>query len=479
MNAPFPLAGALLLLATAALRAGDLAGIELIQTKIVDLPFVPTDLKAPPDGTPRLFALSQTGEIRIIDLESRSVLPAAFMQVPEVQFGQGEQGAYSLAFHPDFASNGHFYVHHSIVGDIFAGSNTGNRVARFTASSATGGDPGTALTIFENQKYSFYHFGGTIEFGPDGLLYLAIGDDEGVGGNPQSHFVPNGKILRVDVDHPSDGRNYGIPAGNPIEAGTGLSEILMKGLRNPWRFSFDRETGEFWVADVGEDDWEEISVLGDYAAPAAPPDFGWPYYEGTAPFDWSVNYFDTELPPSPVVPLHVYGHTGTFTARSVTGGHVYRGSRFPRMQGVYFFADWAAASISGLENQGTWTARELADYENFETITTFGEDREGELYVAVSQAVYHLGDTVEGVPETLEVAEAGIDGSGYFFVSVLGTDGASLQLQRRDDLGSGGWQDVGAPVMAGTTAVRLSDTGEAVPAPGSPRRFYRVVQTLP
>ncbi len=468
------LPGRVFLFLTSVLSAGDLADIQLEMTKVVDLPFVATDLKAPPDGSNRLFALSTSGEIRIIDLEAGSVSATPFMQVPDVLLGAGERAAYSLAFHPDYTSNGFFYVHHAISGNPIAGATTGNRIVRFQATDTTTADPGSALVLLETDKYSNFHFGGTLEFGPDGYLYVAIGDDERFGGSPQELFNLMGKILRLDVDMPSGGRNYGIPADNPVAAGTGFQEILIRGLRNPWRFSFDRDTGALWIADVGEDGWEEISRIESYTSPSSPPDCGWPYYEGNEVFD----AFAT-VPVDPVPPVHVYGHTGTPPNRSVTGGYVYRGSRFPRMQGVYFFGDYITASISGLEHDGTWTARELADHPNFETITTFGEDAVGELYVALSLGVYHLGDTLETTSETLVVVDAGINVSGFFQVTVTGTQEASLQLQRRDDLGSGSWENIGGPVVVGSTDVTLTDITGTVPSLLHPRRFYRVMQTLP
>lgn len=471
MKASNPLLGAVVVSSCTSLLAGELAEIELQLTKIVDLPFVASDLKCPPDGSNRLFALSLTGEIRIIDVDAGTVDDEVFMQVPGVHLGAGERGAYSIAFHPDFAENGYFYVHHAVARP---GASSGNRIVRFTADGGTGGDPGSSLVLLENDKFSNFHFGGSIGFGPDGWLYAAIGDDERFAGSPRENFNLNGKILRMDVDKPSDGKNYGYPPGNPIEAGSGFREILMKGLRNPWRFSFDRSTGDFWVADVGEDSWEEISRLSAYAAPAAPLDLGWPYYEGSDVFDMS-----EPMPENHVAPIHTYDHSGAFARRSVTGGYVYRGSRFPRMQGIYFFGDYMTASISGLEDDGGWKSRELADFQNFETITTFGEDGEGELYVALSLGVHHLGDTVESLAENLSVVEVGINGDRHFFVTVRGTDGASLRLQRSDNLEVGPWEDIGLPHSAGPTEVTLTDTEEPVPAEGYPRRFYRVVQTVP
>ena len=234
------------------------------------------------DGSGRLFILEQTGLIRI--LKDGSLLPTPFLDLTKKIICCGEKGLLGLAFHPKYAENGYFYVDYTekVNNQLYA------VIARYnvSANDPNQADPGSAMTLLHIQKPGTppyqNHNGGQLQFGPDGYLYIGMGDGGSEGdpdGNGQSLQTLWGKILRIDVDHTQP---YAIPADNPFANGGGQWEIWAYGLRNPWRFSFDRLTGDLYIADVGQDLWEEIDFL-----PAGSPggtNFGWSFYEGTHPY---------------------------------------------------------------------------------------------------------------------------------------------------------------------------------------------------
>ncbi|MDD5468187.1 MAG: PQQ-dependent sugar dehydrogenase [Anaerolineales bacterium] len=315
------------------------------------------------DGSQRLYVLEQDGVVRIV--ESGRLLPEPFLDIRDRVGSRGsEQGLLGLAFHPNFAQNGAFYVNYTDQqGDTV--------IARF---SATPGNPPIAdsgserwlLTV--DQPFA-NHNGGTMAFGPDGYLYLGLGDGGSGGdplGNAQSTQTLLGKILRLDVD---GGEPYAIPPEAPFADGGGLPEIWALGLRNPWRFAFDHASGDLYIADVGQNAWEEIDLL-----PAGSPggvNFGWDFFEGEAPFEG-------QPPPgaSFISPVYTYGHD---KGCSVTGGVVYRGNLLPEWQGVYLFGDYCSGLVWGMKRSadGGWLAAELYDLEG--NITSFGEDSAGEV----------------------------------------------------------------------------------------------------
>ena len=219
----------------------------------------------PNDG--RLFVIEQAGRIRIID-NGGTLLPTPFLdvrQLPDFAAG-GEQGLLGLAFHPQYFQNNYFYVWYTTGpcgGGPPAALPCSNVLERFTASSTdlNKADPNSGQIILQIPDFATNHNGGMLEFGPDGYLYVGTGDG-GSGGDPagngQNKNALLGKMLRIDVDHPANGKPYGIPADNPFAAGGGAPEVFMLGLRNPWRWSFDRANGDMWIGDVGQDAWEEI-----------------------------------------------------------------------------------------------------------------------------------------------------------------------------------------------------------------------------
>ena len=335
---------------------------------------LPIGLTNAGDGSDRLFVLEQAGLILIH--QDGNLLPDPFLDIRDRASCCGERGLLGLAFHPDYSDNGFFYVNYTdLNGDTV--------IARFSVSD----DPYRALPESEErllqipQPYG-NHNGGVVEFGPDGYLYIGTGDGGSAGdphGYGQALNTLLGKVLRLDVD---GGDPYEIPPDNPfVVDGHALPEIWVYGLRNPWRFSFDRLTGDLYIADVGQNAWEEINYL-----PAGSPggaNFGWNYFEGNHPYRGE--------PPSGlglVFPVVEYDHD---QGCSVTGGVVYRGQSLPAWQGIYLFGDFCSGYIWGLIQtiDGDWQKELL--FETGALITSFGEDENGEVYlVDYGGVIYRL-----------------------------------------------------------------------------------------
>ena len=334
----------------------------------------PVDIQDPGDGSGRLFVLEQPGRIRII--QNGGLLPVPYLDISaRVGSNGSERGLLGLAFHPRYAENGYFYVNYTD-----AGGNT--VIARFTRSADDPNlaDPNSEARLLYVAQPFANHNGGVVTFGPDGYLYLGLGDGGSAGdplGNGQSLNTHLGKLLRLDVDH---GDPYAIPADNPFAAGGGLPEIWAYGLRNPWRIAFDPQTGDLYIGDVGQNKWEEI----DYV-PAGTPgglNFGWNIMEGTHPYSGE-NPDGRALVP----PVAEYGHG---PGCSVTGGKVYRGL-MPEWQGIYLYGDYCSGQVWGLlQINGLWQTQLL--FSTGFTITTFGQDAAGELYLSDYRAgvIYRL-----------------------------------------------------------------------------------------
>jgi hypothetical protein len=354
----------------------------------------PVFATAAPFDTGRLFVVERAGRIKILNLGSG--VTSTFLDLTSVVKSGSEQGLLGLAFHPNYASNRSFYVN-------FTASDGATNVVEFKVNSGDPNlaDPTSARLILRVPQPQANHNGGWITFGPDSVLYVALGDggnsnDDGPGhtvavGNAQD--IDNnllGKILRINPnpavdDFPNDpDKNYTIPPGNPFIGIPGDDEIWSYGLRNPWRCSFDRLTGDFWIADVGQDTREEIN----YRPETSPggENYGWRLREGSianpAPG------VGGPKPPGNVDPLYDYAHgNGTFEGRSVTGGYVYRGPII-ELQGKYFFADYVNQKVWSLTRSGTtftdltdWTSKFRPDVGEINGVSSFGEDGQGNLYI--------------------------------------------------------------------------------------------------
>lgn len=320
------------------------------------------------DGSDRLFVVEQTGKIRII--KNGSVLSTPFLDLTSSIICCGERGLLGLAFHPNYTANGFLYVNYTRSGD---GATVIARYTRDAANPDKVNASSPKILLVVPQPYS-NHNGGQLLFGKDGFLYIGMGDG-GSGGDPQnnSQNIESylGKLLRLDVDH---GDPYAIPTSNPYVGKAGLDEIWALGLRNPWRFSFDRLTGDLYIGDVGQNLWEEV----DYQVFTAPGgvNFGWPCREGMHDYDplrpGCASATLTE-------PIAEYQHGVGY---SITGGFVYRGAAYPALVGRYFYADYSTGKIWSLYkiDQNTWSEPALELQSGF-TISSFGEDEDGELYV--------------------------------------------------------------------------------------------------
>jgi glucose/arabinose dehydrogenase len=315
------------------------------------------------------------------------LLPAPFLDIRSLVASGGERGLLSVAFHPQFKANGVFVVDYTRASSTPA--NVGDTIiARYTAQpGADVADRGSAQVLLTINQPQPNHNGGLVKFGPDGLLYIGMGDggngsDIGPGhapqGNGQSLTTLLGKILRIEVDATGP---YTVPAGNPNLGGGTRKEIWAYGVRNPWRFSFDRATGDVYIGDVGQGSWEEIDFQPSGAKGGA--NYGWPSWEGTHRFRaGAARAGDTK-------PIAEYSHAGGRC--SVTGGYVYRGARIPALSGYYVFADYCSGTLMSLVRfGGKW--RLSAVRPTSYAISSFGEDDDGELYVVDHNGVVYRFD---------------------------------------------------------------------------------------
>jgi glucose/arabinose dehydrogenase len=344
----------------------------------------PVYLASPPGDTARLFVVDQAGVIRVV--QHGQLLAAPFLDISGRVLYGGEEGLLSVAFHPSFASNHYFYVDYTH--SNAAGDTTYTMIERYTVSADSNVADSTThkliLRITQPQPVSSYpnHKGGLLMFGPDGMLYIGMGDG-GSGGDPQNRAqnVDSllGKLLRIDVD---GGDPYAIPNGNPFKTTGGAPEIWALGLRNPWRYAFDRTAGLLYIADVGQSAWEEVDVQ---PATQGGLNYGWRIMEGAHCYNPS-SCSSTGL----VLPALEYDHSNGQCA--IIGGFVYRGTKFPALAGQYFYADLCAAWVrsftfggGAVTSQTSWTLDT-----NVSSPVSFGEDANGELYLLASNSVYRI-----------------------------------------------------------------------------------------
>lgn len=336
----------------------------------------PVMLTAPP-GDARLFIAEKRGVVRIH--AAGAFLDTPFLDIQSRIRDSGEQGLLGLAFDPDYATNGRFFVSYSnLDGD--------NVLESFIISADPNvADPGSGTIRLVVPQPRSNHNGGHIVFGADGYLYVGRGDGGG-GGDPdatgQSRADLLGSILRLDV---SGASGYTIPADNPFTSEAGArGEIWSYGLRNPWRFSFDRSTGDLYVADVGQDAWEEVNVVAASNGAGRGTNFGWNVMEGLHCFEPATGCDMGGL----TLPVLEYGRGD---GCSVTGGFVYRGSAMPALQGTYFYSDYCGGWIRTFRYQGgDATAQQQTTLDPGEAVLSFGEDDAGELYVLTSGSVLRI-----------------------------------------------------------------------------------------
>ena len=348
--------------------AASAASISVSLDQVVSGLSSPTAIASAKDGSGRIFVAEQRGTIRVV--QGGALQPGFFLDLRSRVTSGGERGLLGLAFHPHFATNHYFYVYYTRNGGDIV-------VARFTARAPgqqTRVSSGKTIMVIEHSSAP-NHNGGGMAFGPDGLLYIGVGDGGGEG-DPHNNALRKstllGKVLRINVNGTGSGpyKRYSIPSRNPFAGSKpGLGEIWAYGLRNPWRISFDRVAGRLYIGDVGQDRYEEIDreVKGYHGG----RNYGWNAMEGKR------CYRASKCPLSgDTLPVAVYSHSSGNCA--ITGGYVYRGSAFPALYGQYVFADFCSGRIWTMVATGS-TISQRAD--TGLNITSFGEDQDGELYL--------------------------------------------------------------------------------------------------
>jgi glucose/arabinose dehydrogenase len=369
------------------------------------------------DGSNRLFIVQQTGQIRVY--KSGSLLSTPFLNivgsVSDFTGVNGEQGLLAVAFDPGYSTNGYFYITYTThtSDPVFAYTTT---LARYRVSTTNPdqADPSTGRVLLSIPKKHTNHNGGMLAFGPDGYLYMSMGDGGSGGdpdGNAQNLHTLLGKLLRLDVNAtPAPGQTYVIPPGNPLYNSADPSvrkEIWAYGLRNPWRFSFDRSAGSLYIGDVGQNAEEEV----DFQAAATPggQNYGWNVLEGNLCYSPSTN---CTAPAGYVAPVATYDHgTNDSYGCSITGGYVYRGSLYSLLAGVYFYGDFCSGKVLGLikNPDNSWTSGLMAAT-GF-AISSFGEDESGELYLADygGGRIYRIAAACAGATVDVRIAGSLID----------------------------------------------------------------------
>lgn len=324
-------------------------------------------------GDERLFVVEQSGVIRVVNGRGPAANINVFLDIKGRVTSGGEMGLLGLAFHPQYAQNGYFYVNYTTTVE----TDLTTHISRFQVTADPDqADPASELILLQvSQPYS-NHNGGGLKFGPDRYLYIGLGDggaSDDPGNRAQNRTTLLGKMLRIDVDKSDSGKNYGIPADNPFVGEPALDEIWALGVRNPWRFSFDRLTGDLYIGDVGQNLWEEINF--QPADSTGGENYGWRLKEGNHCFIPAQGCDPGGL----TDPIFEYHHS---EGCSVTGGTVYRGLSIPALHGYYLYADYCTGEISALrgDGKGTWQNYPVKKIGNY--LSTFGEDNAGEVYLA-------------------------------------------------------------------------------------------------
>lgn len=498
--------GTLIFLCAASRVAAVTVDLQLVTGNVTNPVFV----THAGDDSGRLFIVEQNGRIKIFDLTNTNLLSAPFLDIANLTLFSGEQGLLSVAFHPGYKTNGQFYVYFTNP------DGSSNVVVRFTASppGANTVNTNTLQTVLRiSHPGQSNHNGGQLQFGPDGYLYIGTGD----GGsscdppnNAQTLGALLGKLLRIDVNNFST--NYTIPPSNPFIATSGArAEIWAYGLRNPWRFSFDRLTGDLWIGDVGqgptnpheEVDFRPVSSTGG-------ENYGWRLYEGFGTNTCGITFSNV---PS-ILPVLDYDHSAGRCA--VMGGYRYRGTKIPPLYGGYLYADECGGQIYGIATNGAGAWVNTFTNNTGFTVTTFGEDQDGELYFSrygTAGFIYRIvwKDTDgDGLADDWEqqyfgsttgaITNADADGDGFSNLQefLAGTDPTNAtsalritavsptdpdivinydavankryELQFTEDLLTSNWTGIATNTVLATGSAQFTDAGAA----SFSNRFYRV-----
>jgi glucose/arabinose dehydrogenase len=428
--------------------------VDLTVTRVATGFSNPVYATAPVGVSDRLFVIEKnSGRIRILQLETGEIQNEPFLTVPGIELSTGgERGLLGMAFHPDYLDNGRFVLN-------FTGDNGQTAIREYSVSADPNkADPASGQNLLAIEQPFSNHNGGWVGFGPDGMLYIATGDG-GSGNDPgnRSQDITNqllGKILRIDLGDTKDG-SYTIPSDNPFVGIEGDDEIWAYGLRNPWRCSFDRETGEFWIADVGQN-------------------YGWRVMEGN--HSTGLGGGPPAFDPSLTNPIHEYSHA---EGLSVTGGYVYRGQRYPEMQGLYFFADFVSGTIWSLKRESgdsvtvvNRTSEMTPDTGSIGSISSFAEDGAGELYlIDYDGDIFRIGSTgsVAGnlstrarIGAVSDVAIAGfvLEGEGSVDLLIRGVGPGLSGFQVTDPLDDPKFEIYGNVALGGSQLLIANDDWE-------------------
>lgn len=345
----------------------------------------PLDFQSPNDGSDRIFVVEQGGLIKIFENDSEVDQATTFLSLENSIASSDELGLLGLAFHPDFENNGYFFVNYTPSSDVSV-------VSRFKTmdNDSNVADPSSELILLRVPQPYTNHNGGQLAFGPDGYLYIAMGDGGSSGdpdGNAQNLENLLGTILRIDVNSSDNVQNYTIPNDNPfVDVDGARLEIYAYGLRNPWRFSFDSQTGKIWTGDVGQGEKEEINII------ESGGNYGWNILEGTSCYN-DQDCDDTGT----IAPIFEYGHENN--DKSVTGGFVYRGNLTPSLNGYYIYGDFVSGRIWALENISSATANSVLLLETGLNIASFGTDANNELFIcSFDGKIYRISEQEQNLP---------------------------------------------------------------------------------
>jgi len=345
----------------------DPAGLTVGLETVVDGLDAPLAVTSAGDGSGRIFVTEQGGQIRIV--RDGTLVASPFLDISTRITSGGERGLLGLAFHPDFPTDPRIFVN-------YTDANGDTQVSSFRVDPTRpdAADPSSEVKILHIAQPYANHNGGAVVFGPDGFLYIATGDG-GSGGDPhgngQSLTTLLGKILRIDIDRTDSAKPYAIPPGNPFVGTAGaLPEIYLYGLRNPWRISFDRATGDLWMGDVGQSAWEEVDVA---RAGTRGQNYGWNIMEGNHCYQPPGGCITTGL----TLPVAEYSHDAGCT---VIGGYVYRGSAQPALAGGYLFGDYCSGTIWAIDPSQDVLRPPTVVLKGTASLSSFGEDEAGELY---------------------------------------------------------------------------------------------------
>ncbi len=400
---------------------------ELATERIVDGLELPLFVTQAPGDNERLFIIEKPGRILIYNLEDESLNDEPFMDITGLVGGgttfHAERGLLGLAFHPDYQTNGYFYVNYT--------NNASDTVVRryqVDPEDPDSADLSTPLQLLTVEQPFGNHNAGWMDFGPDGYLYIATGDG-GSAGDPQNNSQDtsnlHGNMLRIDVDSMDPDLNYAVPDDNPYIGDPDVKdEIWAYGLRNPWRNSFDRESGDLYIADVGQAEWEEVNVQ-----PASSPggeNYGWRCYEGYEEFNLA------GCPPADELdfPVYVYPIAGLGHC-AIVGGYVYRGCAMPDLHGWYIFGDFCSANVWAFNWEGddidpdevinlTDQISPTVDGHAVTWITSFGEDNEGEVYIVSNEGAIFRIIPADGDPQPCPDCPGDLTGDGMVGGADLG-----------------------------------------------------------